>query len=121
MAHMPPPSVDDLPMPAVLKVHRLGRISFRKIKEKRDYLGKRKSAPNWMYLSRLAAKKEWQFMQVGEVHWRSKVSQTHADSPTHPPPPFSFFRSSTSMAFLSQRPLHTRVTRFLCLGLMDTR
>ena len=66
-AHMPPPSEDELPQPAVLKVHRLGRISFRKVKEKRDYLGNRKSAPNWMYLSRLAAKKEWQFMQVSEV------------------------------------------------------
>lgn len=64
MAHRPGATAEDLPIPAVLKVHRLGRISFRKIKEKRDYLGNRKSAPNWMYLSRLAAKKEWQFMQI---------------------------------------------------------
>jgi RIO-like serine/threonine protein kinase len=63
-AQIPPTNEDELPVSAVLKVHRLGRISFRKIKEKRDYLGKRKSAPNWMYLSRLAAKKEWQFLQV---------------------------------------------------------
>jgi hypothetical protein len=42
---------------------RLGRISFRAIKEKRDYLGKRKSA-SWMYMSRLAAQKEWAFMKV---------------------------------------------------------
>lgn len=41
----------------------LGRVSFRAIKEKRDYLGKRKSA-SWMYMSRLAAQKEWAFMQV---------------------------------------------------------
>ncbi|KAG9314421.1 RIO1-domain-containing protein [Chiua virens] len=47
----------------VLKLHRLGRISFRAIKEKRDYLGKRKSA-SWMYMSRLAAQKEWAFMKV---------------------------------------------------------
>ncbi|KAF9453750.1 RIO1-domain-containing protein [Macrolepiota fuliginosa MF-IS2] len=47
----------------VLKMHRLGRISFRAIKEKRDYLGKRKSA-SWMYMSRLAAQKEWAFMKV---------------------------------------------------------
>ncbi|MCO5599783.1 hypothetical protein L7F22_053890 [Adiantum nelumboides] len=64
LAHRPGPTTEDLPIPSVLKVHRLGRISFRKIKEKRDYLGNRKSAPNWMYLSRLAAKKEWQFMQI---------------------------------------------------------
>ncbi|ELU43107.1 RIO1 domain-containing protein [Rhizoctonia solani AG-1 IA] len=48
----------------VLKIHRLGRVSFRAVKEKRDYMGKRKSA-SWMYLSRLGAKKEWEFMKVG--------------------------------------------------------
>lgn len=42
---------------------RLGRVSFRAIKEKRDYMGKRKSA-SWMYMSRLAAKKEWEFMKA---------------------------------------------------------
>ena len=45
-------------------VLRLGRISFRAIKNKRDYLGKRSSA-SWMYMSRLAAQKEFAFMQVG--------------------------------------------------------
>ncbi|KAK2461864.1 hypothetical protein APHAL10511_006327 [Amanita phalloides] len=47
----------------VLKLHRLGRTSFRTIKKNRDYLGKRKSA-SWMYMSRLAAQKEYAFMQV---------------------------------------------------------
>lgn len=51
----------------VLKLHRLGRISFRAIKEKRDYLGRRKSA-SWMYMSRLAAQKEWAFMKVLHEH-----------------------------------------------------
>ncbi|KAG8794297.1 hypothetical protein FRC16_010584 [Serendipita sp. 398] len=51
----------------VLKLHRLGRISFRAIKNKRDYLGKRKSA-TWMYMSRLAAQKEWAFMKVLHEH-----------------------------------------------------
>ncbi|WFD21888.1 non-specific serine/threonine protein kinase [Malassezia equina] len=51
----------------VLKIHRLGRISFRKIKEKRDYMGKRKSA-SWMYMSRLAAEKEYAFMQILHAH-----------------------------------------------------
>jgi RIO kinase 2 len=68
MAQLYPPPDEEVPPPAVLKVHRLGRISFRKIKEKRDYLGNRKSAPNWMYLSRLAAKKEWQFLQILHQH-----------------------------------------------------
>ncbi|KAH8120430.1 RIO1 family-domain-containing protein [Phellopilus nigrolimitatus] len=51
----------------VLKLHRLGRVSFRAIKEKRDYMGKRKSA-SWMYMSRLAAQKEWAFMKVLHEH-----------------------------------------------------
>ncbi|KAK1923118.1 putative Rio2p serine kinase [Papiliotrema laurentii] len=51
----------------VLKLHRLGRISFRAIKEKRDYLGKRKSG-SWMFMSRLAAQKEFAFMKVLYEH-----------------------------------------------------
>ncbi|KAJ8084081.1 Serine/threonine-protein kinase rio2 [Marasmius tenuissimus] len=51
----------------VLKLHRLGRMSFRTIKQNRDYLGKRKSA-SWMYMSRLAAQKEWAFMKVLYEH-----------------------------------------------------
>lgn len=42
---------------------RLGRTSFRKLKEKRDYLGHRHSA-SWIYLSRLAAMKEFAYMKV---------------------------------------------------------
>ncbi|KAG9241269.1 RIO1 family protein [Calycina marina] len=45
----------------VLKIHRLGRISFRTVKANRDYLRKR-NAGNWMYMSRLAALKEFTFM-----------------------------------------------------------
>ncbi|KZV71289.1 RIO1-domain-containing protein [Peniophora sp. CONT] len=51
----------------VLKLHRLGRVSFRAIKSKRDYMGKRKSA-SWMYMSRLSAQKEWAFMKVLHEH-----------------------------------------------------
>lgn len=47
----------------VLKIHRLGRISFRSIKNNRDYLRNRSSA-SWMYMSRLAAQKEFAFMQI---------------------------------------------------------
>lgn len=45
------------------RVFSLGRVSFRTIKSKRDYLQKRKSA-SWMYMSRLAAMKEFAFMKV---------------------------------------------------------
>ncbi|TKA33768.1 hypothetical protein B0A50_00604 [Salinomyces thailandicus] len=47
----------------VLKLHRLGRVSFRSVKSNRDYLRNR-STGSWMYLSRLAAQKEHAFMRV---------------------------------------------------------
>ncbi|GFE53527.1 RIO1 family protein [Babesia ovis] len=47
----------------VLKLHRLGRVSFRAVKHKRDYMGKRKHA-SWMYLSQLAAKKEYSYLSA---------------------------------------------------------
>lgn len=51
----------------VLKIHRLGRVSFKKgVKNKRDYAKtrtqKQRSAGSWMYMSRLAAMKEFAFM-----------------------------------------------------------
>ena len=46
-----------------MKLHRLGRISFRSVKSKRDYL-RHRSSYNWLYLSRLAAVKEFAFMKV---------------------------------------------------------
>ncbi|KAI9752323.1 MAG: hypothetical protein M4579_005666 [Chaenotheca gracillima] len=45
----------------VLKIHRLGRISFRTVKTNRDYLRNR-TAASWMYMSCLAADKEFAFM-----------------------------------------------------------
>jgi RIO kinase 2 len=47
----------------VLKFHRLGRTSFRKIKEKRDY-HKRRHYCSWLYLSRIAALKEFSFLEA---------------------------------------------------------
>lgn len=46
-----------------MKLHRLGRTSFRAVKSKRDYL-RHRSSYNWLYLSRLAALKEFAFMKV---------------------------------------------------------
>jgi serine/threonine-protein kinase RIO1 len=46
-----------------LKLHRLGRVSFRKVKDKRDYLEHRRHG-SWLYLSRLAALKEYAFMDA---------------------------------------------------------
>ncbi|KAJ2784433.1 Serine/threonine-protein kinase rio2 [Coemansia javaensis] len=51
----------------VLKLHRLGRQSFRNVKQKRDYFRPNQS-PSWMYMSRLSAKKEYAFMRVLHDH-----------------------------------------------------
>ncbi|XP_054793022.1 serine/threonine-protein kinase rio2 [Prosopis cineraria] len=50
-----------------MKLHRLGRVSFRAVKSKRDYL-RHRSSYNWLYLSRLAALKEFAFMKALEEH-----------------------------------------------------
>lgn len=52
-----------------LKLHRLGRTSFRNLKNKRDYHKHRKNM-SWLYLSRLSAMKEFAYMKVkrkGEI------------------------------------------------------
>ncbi|XP_066139273.1 uncharacterized protein RIOK2 [Euwallacea fornicatus] len=46
-----------------LKLHRLGRVCFRKVTEKRDYHNHRKSA-SWLYLSRISATKEFAYMKA---------------------------------------------------------
>jgi RIO kinase 2 len=61
-----PPDGDGDPANAhklVLKIHRLGRISFRTVKKNRDYL-RNKSSGSWMHMSRLAAHKEYSFLQA---------------------------------------------------------
>lgn len=45
-----------------LKIHRLGRTSFRKLKEKRDYHRGREMS--WIYLSRLSAAKEYAYLEA---------------------------------------------------------
>ncbi|CAN0160540.1 unnamed protein product, partial [Ectocarpus fasciculatus] len=51
----------------VLKLHRLGRTSFRTVRKNRDYMNKRSKA-SWLYMSRLAAMKEYAFMQALKEH-----------------------------------------------------
>jgi len=46
-----------------IKLHRLGRISFRAVKSKRDYLQHRTHG-SWMYMARLAAAKEFAYMKA---------------------------------------------------------
>ncbi|CAD8072581.1 unnamed protein product [Paramecium primaurelia] len=47
----------------ILKLARLGRTSFRTIKNKRDYI-KNRTQYNWLYLSRLASIKEYAYMET---------------------------------------------------------
>uniref|UniRef100_A0A182R4X9 Serine/threonine-protein kinase RIO2 n=2 Tax=Anopheles funestus TaxID=62324 RepID=A0A182R4X9_ANOFN len=46
-----------------LKLHRLGRICFRNVREKRDYHGKRRKM-SWLYLSRISATREFAYMKA---------------------------------------------------------
>ena len=51
----------------VIKVHRLGRTSFRAVRKNRDYMqGKNKAS--WLFMSRLAALKEYSFMKALHAH-----------------------------------------------------
>eukprot|EP00094_Tigriopus_californicus_P006858 TCALIF_06607-PA protein Name:"Similar to RIOK2 Serine/threonine-protein kinase RIO2 (Homo sapiens)" AED:0.17 eAED:0.17 QI:0/0.66/0.7/0.9/1/1/10/104/975 len=52
---------DDQPL--CLKLHRLGRTCFRKVREKRDYHKSRKQM-SWIYLSRISATKEFAYMKA---------------------------------------------------------
>lgn len=76
----------------ILKLHRLGRISFRSVKKNRDYLGNRQSA-SWMYLARLAAAKEFAYMKALYEH----------GFPV--PEPLDLSRHAIVMAHVDARPL----------------
>lgn len=47
-----------------VKLHRLGRTSFRKVYEKRDYHKNNNKVHNWIYMSRLAATREFSFLKA---------------------------------------------------------
>ena len=51
----------------VIKIHRLGRTSFRAVRKQRDYM-KGKHKASWLYMSRLAAIKEYAFMRALHEH-----------------------------------------------------
>lgn len=80
--------------PVVLKFHKLGRTSFKTAKTKRDYMGHRQSA-SWMYLSRLAALREFGFM----VALRQRGFSV--------PEPKSVNRHCVAMEHIEGAPMHT--------------
>lgn len=75
-----------------MKLHRLGRTSFRQLKNKRDYHKHRKNA-SWLYLSRLAAMKEFAYMKA------------LYDRKFPVPKPQDFNRHTVIMELLSGHPL----------------
>lgn len=80
----------------VLKIHRLGRISFRTVKANRDYLRKSRGqgqGGSWMYLSKLAAMKEYAFMKA--------LREEGFDVPE----PIAQSRHTIVMAFVDSFPL----------------
>ena len=46
-----------------IKFHRLGRVCFRKVSEKRDFYTKSRNKTSWIYLSRKAAQREYEFLR----------------------------------------------------------
>lgn len=58
-----PSPLSGAPVQSILKIHRLGRISFRTASTKRSYQGRREHA-SWQFLSRLSAQKEFQAMTM---------------------------------------------------------
>lgn len=83
---------DDKGQQKILKIHRLGRISFRTVKTNRDYLKKRQGG-SWMYLSRLSAMKEYAFMQALK------------EEGFPVPEPFAQSRHTVVMSFVDSYPL----------------
>ncbi|XP_069748317.1 serine/threonine-protein kinase RIO2 isoform X2 [Narcine bancroftii] len=75
-----------------LKLHRLGRTSFRNLKNKRDY-HKHRQKMSWLYLSRLAAMKEFAYMKA--LHDRGFPV----------PKPVDFNRHAVIMELLNGYPL----------------
>jgi RIO kinase 2 len=64
----------------VCKLARLGRTSFRTVKDNRDYL-KGRTSYSWLYLSRLASLKEFAFMKA--LHDKGFPTPTPIDSNRH--------------------------------------
>uniref|UniRef100_A0A0P6K281 Serine/threonine-protein kinase RIO2 n=1 Tax=Heterocephalus glaber TaxID=10181 RepID=A0A0P6K281_HETGA len=75
-----------------LKLHRLGRTSFRNLKNKRDY-HKHRHNVSWLYLSRLSAMKEFAYMKA--LH----------DRKFPVPKPIDYNRHAVVMELISGYPL----------------
>jgi len=79
----------------VIKLHRLGKTSFKAVKAKRDYLDGRATAGNWLNMSRLAARREWDFL-----------SCLRADGCVRVPEPLDQNRHAVVMGLADGLPLY---------------
>lgn len=89
----------------VIKFHRLGRVSFRHVNTKRDYLQHRSHA-SWLYLSRLAAQREFAYLSA--LYEKQFPVPTPLSQNRHavlmqrlPATPLSVFHPSTLLSHLS--------------------
>lgn len=80
-----------------LKLHRLGRTSFRNLKNKRDY-HKHRHKMSWLYLSRIAAMKEFAYMKVGGHSHRASSGGTGWKMPLRLP--FDHFVFTVLVGFM---------------------
>lgn len=76
-----------------LKLHRLGRTCFRRIREKRDYHKSRRQM-SWIYLSRISATREFAYMKALK------------DRGFPVPEPIDFNRHCVVMELVNGHPLH---------------
>ena len=76
----------------IINLCSLGRTSFRKLKEKRDYHGHRHKT-SWIYLSRLAAMKEFAYIKA--------LNERGFPTPT----PVDFNRHCVVMQLMDGHPL----------------
>jgi RIO kinase 2 len=76
-----------------LKLHRLGRVCFRNVRNKRDYHGK-KGKIGWLYLSRISATREFAYMKA------------LYDRGFPVPKPIDFNRHCVIMELVNGYPLH---------------
>lgn len=64
-----------------IKFHRLGRVCFRKVSEKRDFYTKSRNKTSWLYLSRKAAQREFEFLRF--MHFKGMPVPKPIDSNRH--------------------------------------
>jgi len=85
-------SMDDNENILALKIYRMGRTSFKSIKQLRDLIGERGHS-SWLYINRLAARREFEAL--------TKISKLKLDTPK----PIAYNRHMIVMSYLKGKEL----------------